>query len=719
MYKIIFLILFLSWGTGGAPAQDLLRGVVRDAQGEPIFAANVYFQSTPQGGVISDENGGFALAVPPSRTTDTLIVSFIGYQAFRIAGGQLKEQVALEVVLQEQAASLNQIVIQAQDPIASQFALKTLNKLDIYTNPLAAADPLRAITSLAASSNTDESANPVLRGSDASRSRVILNGVPVYRPVRNSQLNNIGNFSLFNTEIVGSMQVYPSNPPLSYGNSSAGLVEIETQNKLPQNQVQLSAGLASLGAFVSQKLGEESFMQVYGNYQFSRAFIGLNRSNLPGLDDFGNQDLGLNMRWSLGKGFYANLYSYAIRERYRFTTEVFSLEDQARARSRRVFQVFNLVKSTRMGQISLNHGNNFSQTDYRFGNIHSDNGIRQFNTSLNYRGFLGKNTSYQLGVYQDYSHYRYDNLNPVYFYAVSPQAPTEVLDSNLSRHQVEIYEFISTDFGQKWSFSSGLRSNIPLRGQSHYLSSQMSLSFRPWEGHSFLLSGGRYHHIAQPNFFELTYRQLDADQVALDYQYQGDKSNWTAAVYYKQESGAPFRPELPSPDNRRLWGLEVSWQGDLLPYLNLYLAHSMIRDQIQQEGSNQTGPQHYAWFAKAALSYNNPRVASISLSYIGRPGNRFTPIVDSRYNETAQAYQPLYASDLNSAQLQDYHLLSLGLSKYMPLKSGALILYGSLNNLLNRKNQRNQVFSPDYQVEGFAYYSQQTLYMGMVWMFNY
>ncbi len=123
---------------------------------------------------------------------------------------------------------------------------------------------MKAITLMPASTTTDETANPSLRGSSPDRSRITLNGVPVYSPVRSSNLSNQGKFSLFNTEIIDKQYVYASNPPLTYGNSSAGLVEIQTLRRLPQNQQQFSLSLSSEGFFLSQQLQKkeetESFL---------------------------------------------------------------------------------------------------------------------------------------------------------------------------------------------------------------------------------------------------------------------------------------------------------------------------------------------------------------------------------------------------------------------------------------------------------------------------
>ena len=160
-------------------------------------------------------------------------------------------------------------------------------------------DPLHAISILPASTNTDETANPVLRGGTADRTRVFINGAPVLNPVRNSQTNGLGNFSLLNTEIIGKQYVYASNPPLSYSNSSAGIIEIETNKNLSQENILVSAALSNFGMMINKWLSEKAFLQTYGNYQFSDALLFLNSGNLPNLKEFSSNDFGLNIRLSL------------------------------------------------------------------------------------------------------------------------------------------------------------------------------------------------------------------------------------------------------------------------------------------------------------------------------------------------------------------------------------------------------------------------------------
>ena len=164
-------------------AQEI-SGTVVDERNLPIFAANVYFKSNPHNGAISDLNGYFS--IPYTYDNDTLIITFIGYQNKRIPAVELEEDSKNIITLNADPVLLDEVVIAGTTPISEQFSTEKLSSLDIYMNPISQADPLKAIINMPASTNSDESANPSLRGSSSDRSRVIYNGVPIYRPVRAS-----------------------------------------------------------------------------------------------------------------------------------------------------------------------------------------------------------------------------------------------------------------------------------------------------------------------------------------------------------------------------------------------------------------------------------------------------------------------------------------------------------------------------------------------------
>ena len=74
MKFIVFLGAFL-WHLMPVSAQ--VKGMVKDNQGEPVVAANVFWINTTNG-TVTDENGTFTIEQPVGAKK--LVVSFIGYE---------------------------------------------------------------------------------------------------------------------------------------------------------------------------------------------------------------------------------------------------------------------------------------------------------------------------------------------------------------------------------------------------------------------------------------------------------------------------------------------------------------------------------------------------------------------------------------------------------------------------------------------------------------
>ncbi len=171
-----FLVILLSVLSYTSFSQSTINGLVKDEKGEPIFAVNVYLKSFPQKGTTTDFNGNFNLII--DDLGDTLLVSYIGYETKEILLSTVDFSKPLIIVLNKNSQNLEEVIIKASDPISEKFSVVKMKKMDIYLNPISQGDPLKAITVLPASTTTDETANPSLRGSSSDRTRVMLNRVP-------------------------------------------------------------------------------------------------------------------------------------------------------------------------------------------------------------------------------------------------------------------------------------------------------------------------------------------------------------------------------------------------------------------------------------------------------------------------------------------------------------------------------------------------------------
>src|SRR5688572_436178 len=246
-------------------AQDCiaLHGKIMTRSGEVLPGANIRLRHSPERGTSSDAEGNFKL-FPYQR--DSIIVSFVGFEEKKILPNP--NECFLTIILSTVNTRINEVTVTAERLIAEEFTVRKIQQLQIYQNASGKADPLLSVNSTPFATPVDESANISLRGSHPAETGIFFNHVPVSDAVRYSQINGIGTFSIFNTALIQSVSVYPGNPPLEYGNSTSGLIALQTNETIPlKNHVSVSLSLANISMNTSIKITPTSSLTVFSNYQ--------------------------------------------------------------------------------------------------------------------------------------------------------------------------------------------------------------------------------------------------------------------------------------------------------------------------------------------------------------------------------------------------------------------------------------------------------------------
>lgn len=715
--KKITLLSIAIFALTAVIAQDI-SGIVVDDRNLPIIAANVYFVSNPHNGTISKMDGYFS--IPFTHENDTLVIAFIGYEIKKITANELEKNSKNIITLNIDPVVLDEVIISGAIPISEQFSTEKFRSLDIYMNPVSQADPLKAIINMPASTNSDESANPSLRGSASDRSRVIYNGVPIYRPVRASSLNNIGFFSIFNPETIDIQTVYPSNPPLITGNVSGGIVDIITNKKIDKNVYQISSGIGNVGFSISQKLkGKSTFIQAYGNWQNSFLLKAINDKSLLDMKSYDTKDVGVNFRYTYSNKMYFNSYNYFMTESFKGTSAMLAYQGNLNSKGLRYFSVNNMAIFSKIGMFNINYGYSYEKKNVLFGNnILNSKDFSHF-LSINYKTNIAKNLTLQTGISIDNQYTTVKNKIPLFYYAMNKDSPTCEQDTIVSNYILEPYLYVYWDINKKVSLSIGARTNIPNKKQKQYFSFQYSLKYDPVDNHSLIFSAGQYHNYTQPVYHNLRYILLKSKQISLDYLYEKKHTKIQSALYYKQESGKQDFDFYYTINKIQTLGFEFSITQTLWNYLTISLSNSIIKQEVNVDGTKYKGSHNFSYFLKPSIAYNNPKFLSIGLMYIGRPGSYILhyPIISSRWNSEAKDYEPVY-SQLDEFQKGAYNRMDLSMSKYLSFKKCALTIYLSINNLLNIKNDTNELhYFSDYSGIYKKYHSLRTWYFGIVLAF--
>lgn len=695
-------------------AQDTnIQGKVTDKKGESIFAANVYLKKAPNKGTATDINGDFILPYENANfKTDTLIVSFLGFKKQIIPIANIDISKEISIIMEENQQMLIEVVIKANPSLSREFSVKEVSRFDIYNTPSSAGDALKMITILPASTNASESANTELRGSTGDMSRVMLNEVPVYKPVRNSQINGIGNFSLFNSEMIEEQNVYASNPPLVYSNATAGLVEIGTIKKLPAKETAFSVSLANIGFLHSQPINKKSFLQVYGNYQFSQPYLWVNANNKD-INKFSSEDIGLNFHTESFKKLSINLYSYFINEKYLANDYSYTFFGTVNAEKKRNFSILNIKYKLSKGFISVNNGTDFSKEDFKFGNILSYQKSHYIYSNFDFKYYFTPSWNLQSGFSHEYAKQYYQSQFPQYYFAIKPENPSYYFKNDISNNNFEFYLYNKIQFLDELTLGVGIRKNIPMKGQTGYWSYQMNIKYLFNECNSVLASLGKYNGYATPYYNTQEFSSISTRQFSLEYLFSKTNFNIQLASYYKRENLKENFSETDTSERllKKIWGVEINISkrfGNLTGSLSYTYLYSKFRNGNKWYNSS----NRMDYFIKAFISYYHKKAGTFSLSFLTRPGLHYSPIIGAEKNEIG-AYQPIYG-DYNAKQYSGYYSVDITYNKIITLQSSNLIFFLTINNIFDIKNESTIMFNEDYSTPiGYKYYNRRSIYAGI------
>ena len=715
MDKIYLILLFLLLASSGSFAQKVqLKGYVCDKDNCPLAGATVmlYRDSTRIAASTCDLNGMFVISAE-LLGSEVLRVSFVGFQPRQVVITDLINRSDILVIMKEARVKLDNVTIKGTS-ISEDFAVKRLESIDIFLSPASSADPLKAISMLPASTNISESANVELRGSSGDRSIVMLNGVPIWKPVRNTQLNGIGNFSIFNTELIEQMKIYAGNPPLTIGNSIAGAVEIETPQKISSDNIKLSLSLANFGLLMNKRISKKNFIQIYTNYQFSPIYLGLNKKNTDFLKTFNTIDCGLNLHLSLTSKLKFNLYEYAIKEYYKADTEQYNYSSESQASSRRWFQVANLsfTSSRKNLVLELNNGVDICRSGYKFGVMDCSMLETRLYTSITLKHY-SENFSFQAGLTNLYSQVKLNGIFPEYFYDYSKDASTVKEKNYLSNNSFEGFLYFKYIPTRNLLFSAAIRKNLPTGKQPDYISWQTSGRWNVTSDLSLLLSAGEYHTYNVPTYNNQSFTLHSSKQYSIDLTSQMSKYNFLLSAYVKNEHTRDYFIENGEKlqSKRIIKGIEFS-VSRLLGKFAIEGSYTFIDSHFQTGGKKFFSSNDLNYIIRAIVTYRTSSMWSVGLNFSAHPGLRYTP-VKRGINILDNIWFPLYG-EYNSDKVSAYNSLDLTINKILMLRKKQLLFFLTVTNVFNKANKNYPVYNTDYSaINYWENYQRRLIYMGL------
>ena len=436
-----------------AQNKQFISGVVLEVDsGTPLPGANIYWESEPLKGVVSDLDGNFKIEI--KTLPDKLIISYIGYTpSIRILTIRDLDK-SLKFYLKTEDLSLQEIIIRDTNPeqniLGTEMGKSVVSMETIKNIPalFGEEDLLRSLQLLPGVQTAGEGTTGLfVRGGSADQNLIQLEGAPVYNPS-----HFFGFFSVFNPDALSGVEFYKGNIPAEFGGRVSSVVDVS----LREGNYQKIRGEGGIGTISSRLtldgpiISDKSSFIVSGRRTYADLFLRLSNNedirnnqlyfyDLSGKATFkisdkdkisvsgyyGSDLLGISRQFGLG---WSNFVSSLNWSRNMSSTSFFDL---------------NIYNSQYKYQVTFDDDG----SGFNWNNTLSETGAK-----MEWSWLLSNNTLIKAGYHPQVYHFSPINLIP------GLESNFESINTN-PRNGLQNNVFVSgsTDLGKKFKVEAGLR----------------------------------------------------------------------------------------------------------------------------------------------------------------------------------------------------------------------------------------------------------------------
>ena len=324
MKFVLSISFFFFLLIGQAQQKFTISGSIIDAKtGENLMGVNVFLQSNPQKGVVSNYYGYYALRMQPG--TYTLVFSSLGYEQKGITV-VLQKDVKRNVKLTPASETLEKVVISQKSKIrnvhSTVLGTNSLNVKAIENLPvlLGEKDILKILQLLPGVKPAGEGqAGFYVRGGNLDENLILLDEAPVYNA---SHL--LGFFSVFNSDAIRSLKLYKGHIPARYGSRLSSVLEV----RMKEGNNQEMHGQGGIGLISSRFTLEAPLVKDKASFLISgrRTYADLLMKAISSNPDIDHTrlyfyDLNIKTNWHINSNNRLYLSGYFGRDIFGFDEE--------------------------------------------------------------------------------------------------------------------------------------------------------------------------------------------------------------------------------------------------------------------------------------------------------------------------------------------------------------------------------------------------------------
>lgn len=702
MTRNLFLLLTLAL-PGALPAQTdsthVVRGAVRDSAGKPIFGVDVFLLSTLEGGA-TDSLGRFTFRTAV-RGVVALMARKIGLLPARLSL-TLPTAGPIDIVVQAEPVALEEISVSAGTYIAGEERGAQLTPLEVATTPGTTADIGRAIQTLPGVQSVDEGNAIFVRGGDYLETKTFVNDALLLTGFRYD--NPTGTFSNTpNAFLLDGIFFSSGGFGARFGNALSGVVSLRTLGRPATTTGTLSAGLGALSA--SGAWAPSGTAGVRGTLtRFSTSPIfwlnGTPREYDPAPNGV---DASLSAVWSYREGAELKVFAISQESRFGLVQEPGSHCEQREAICPAVYRS---KSRNSVAIVSWRDGfGRFSQT------ASLALGARRQNEAFG--GFFDLDSDSDLVHFFTYA--GYDATDRLTVRAGGEWERLAGRFSGVKGFAIEsgatdnrLAAFVEADWrlAGRLKVTPGIRTDRASLPGRRTWDPRLAAAWLVGRDATLTFAAGVYHQVAQPLFYdpELGRPGLDpmrADQVVGGFQLGEGEKIFRIEAYAKRYSDlAQLDREHAVVDagSGTSKGFDLFLKGSAFWRVTGRLAYSYIHARRTDPNTGVLAPAPADITHALTLVLERPLAQAINsgIAFHYATGRPYTRVVSATFDPLQDNYVPTFGPPMGD-RVPDLIRLDANVSRIVSLGPKAfLVVYASVNNLLDRRNIYSYTYTRDY-----------------------
>jgi hypothetical protein len=683
-----------------SPPSHTLRGRVTAAGGVPVPGANVFLLESLDG-ALSDSAGRFTLTTSAVGRV-TVVARRIGFAPMSIVV-PVDTADEVRIALTKQAAALAPITVQAGAYTAGNERGTTLTALEVVTTPGAIADVARAIQTLPGAQSVDEGSGLFVRGGDVSETKVLLNNTVMLSPYNYE--TPTGNFTVtVNPFLLDGIFFSSGGFGARYGNILSGVADLRTQGRPAQTAVTGAAGLASVSTGADVALDHGIGLHATIGQSDTRWLFKLNGATHA----YSPAPSGADYSGSVIYDYRptGELKTFAIDRRSRLGLGVndpsfaggYSLDSHGTLVQQGWKDVFGRLAPT------INLSYETSNRDEGFGPFHLGDDERWSQLFAQLAWAVSDRVALRSGGDLDWRDAHFvGTLDQLV--ADAAGTPSLKFDSRANGGRNGVFGEADVRAFENLRFIAGLRSDYSSFTHDRTIDPRFSAAYKLGAATLTAAVGG-YHQVSDPLYFAKGIGRpgigpMRARQAVAGLQIGEDRDIVRVEVYdkrYHDLVGLTRDKVVVDGGTGEAHGLDAFVKRQLWPFFNARLTYSYVDSRRTDPNTGIVAPAPFDVRNSITLIGDQtlPRGWEVSGSIRYATGKPYTPVTRATFDTLQHLWQPSYGAP-DSERMPPFARIDLSISRVMRLSARTMLVYYlSVENLTDRANLYQYVYSPDY-----------------------